>query len=40
MNNPQYNEQTEPKQCKFEVESICIHQNLETGHRTSLSENK
>ena len=29
--SPQYNQQTEPKQCKSEVEEICIHQNLETG---------
>ena len=28
--SPQYNQQTEPKQCKSEVEEICIHQNLET----------
>ena len=33
----QYNQQTEPKQCKSEVEEICIHQNLEIGHRTSVS---
>ena len=28
--NPQYNQQTEPKQCKPEGEERCIHQNLET----------
>ena len=28
--SPQYNQQTEPKQCKSEVEEICIYQNLET----------
>ena len=30
--NPQYNQQTvtEPKQCKSEVEEICIYQNLES----------
>ena len=28
----QYNQQTEPKQCKSQVEEIRIHQNLETGH--------
>ena len=29
----QYNQQqTEPKQCKSEVEELRIHQNLETGH--------
>ena len=25
-------QQTEPKQCKSEVEELHIHQNLETGH--------
>ena len=39
-NSPQYNQQTEPKQCKSEVEEIFIYQNLETGHRISVSENK
>ena len=29
--SPQYNQQTEPKQCKSEFEEICIH---ETGHRS------
>ena len=30
--SPQYNQQTELKQCKSEVEKIiCIHQRLETG---------
>ena len=29
---PQYNQQTEPKQCKPEAEEISIHQNLGTGH--------
>ena len=40
--NPQYNQQTEPKQCKSEVEEICIYKTLEIGHRTaaSISENK
>ena len=28
--NPQYNRQTEPKQCKSEVEEIYIYQNLES----------
>ena len=32
--SPQYNQQTEPKQCKCEVEEICIHPNLENGHRS------
>ena len=32
--SPQYNQQTKSKQCKPEVEEICIHQNLETGHRS------
>ena len=32
--NPHYNQQTEPKECMPEVEEICIHQNLETGHRS------
>ena len=27
----QYNQHTEKKQCKSEVEEICIHQNLESG---------
>ena len=27
----QYNQQTEPKQCKSEVEEMCIYQNLESG---------
>ena len=32
MNNiAQYNQQTEPKQHKSEVEEICIYQNLESG---------
>ena len=35
----QYNhQQTEPKQCKPEVEELRIHQNLDTGH--CKSENK
>ena len=29
--SPQYNQQTEPKQCKSEVEEIFIQQNLGTG---------
>ena len=28
--NPQYDQQTEPKQCKPEGEERCIHKNLET----------
>ena len=28
--NPQYNQQIEPKQYKSEVEEICISQNLES----------
>ena len=28
--SPQYNQQTEPKQCKPEGEERCIHKNLET----------
>ena len=36
----QYNQQqTEPNQCKSEVEELCINQNLETGH-CNISENK
>ena len=42
--SPQYNQQqTEPKHCKSEVEEICIHQIMETGHgqvAASISENK
>ena len=37
--SPQYNQQTEPKQCKSEVEEICIYQNLESGRNQHLSEN-
>ena len=34
--SPQYNQQTGPKECKSEVEEVCIHQNLETGpHRSN-----
>ena len=29
-----YQQHTEPKQCKFEVEEISIHQNLENGRRS------
>ena len=29
-------QQTEPKQCKYEVEELRIHQNLETGHCSIL----
>ena len=32
--SPQYNQQTEPKQCKSEVEEICIYQNLESGRHS------
>ena len=39
--SPQYNQQTEPKQCKSEIEEICIHQNPETGLIVAtISENK
>ena len=39
--SPQYNQQTEPKQCKSEIEEICVHQNLETGPiSATISENK
>ena len=31
--SPQYNQQTELKQCKPEVEKIGIYQNLKTNHR-------
>ena len=34
--SPQYNQQTEPKQCKSEVEEICIQQNLESGRHQHL----
>ena len=30
--SPHYNQQTEPKQCKSEVDEICIHQDPETSH--------
>ena len=33
---PRYNQQTEQKQCKSEVEEICIQQNLETSHRSDI----
>ena len=29
----QYNQQTEPKKCKPDVEEICIYQNLKCGHQ-------
>ena len=32
--NPQYNQQTEPKQYKSEVEEICIYQNLESDRHS------
>ena len=32
--NPQDNQQTEPKQCKSEVEEICICQTLESGRHS------
>ena len=32
--SPQYNQQTEPKQCKSEAKEICIYQNLETNRHT------
>ena len=32
--SPQYNQQTEPKQCKSEVEETCIYKNLESGRHT------
>ena len=40
--NPLYNQQTEPKQWKPEVEEIRIYQNLESGRDSvsSISENK
>ena len=41
--SPQYNQQTEPKECKSEVEGICSHQNMETGYQSVasyVSENK
>ena len=30
----QHNQQTEPKQCKSEVEEICIYQNLESDRHS------
>ena len=32
--SPQYNQQTEPKQWKSEVEEICICQNLKSGRHS------
>ena len=32
----QYNQQTEPKQCKSEVEEIRMYQNLESGRHQHL----
>ena len=32
INRLKNQQQIEPKQAKSEVEEICIHQNLETGH--------
>ena len=37
--SPQYNQQAEPKQCKSEVEEICIYQNLESGRHSIGSYN-
>ena len=36
--SPKYNQQTEPKQCKSEVQKICIYQNLEleSGRHRSI----
>ena len=34
--SPQDNQQTEPKQCKYEVEERCIYQNLQSD-RHSIS---
>ena len=31
---PQYNQETEPKQCKCEVEEICIYKNLESSRHS------
>ena len=31
---PHYNQQTEPKQCKSEVEEICVYPNLESGYHS------
>ena len=38
--SPQYNQQTEPKQCKAEVEEICIYQTWKVAVTTAISENK
>ena len=32
--SPQYNQQTDPKQWKSEVEEICIYQSLESGRHS------
>ena len=32
--SPQHNQQTEPKQCKSEVEEISIFQSLESAHHS------
>ena len=34
--SPQFNQQTEPKQCKLEVWEICIYRNLESGRHQHL----
>ena len=34
--SPQFNQQTEPKQCKSEVWEICIYRNLESGRHQHL----
>ena len=38
--SPQYNQLTESKQSKSEVEEICIYQNLKVAVTAALSENK
>ena len=32
--SPQYNQQTEPKQCRSEVDEIYVYQNLESDHHS------
>ena len=34
--SPQYNQQTDLKQCRSKVEEICIYQNVESGCYNSI----
>ena len=38
--SPQYNQQTEPKQCKSKFAETCLYQNMPVAITASISENK